>query len=90
MIKAKYVQLNLHSYFALSFGNIFSFEIPVRIHIVCKSTCNVNTNHVTTSQSNMASSKDKVLASKLAIGNYNLGVTLGIGTFGKVKCKSIM
>ncbi|XP_031554814.1 5'-AMP-activated protein kinase catalytic subunit alpha-2-like isoform X2 [Actinia tenebrosa] len=32
----------------------------------------------------MASLKDK-LGSKLSIGNYNLGATLGIGTFGKVK-----
>lgn len=49
--------------------------------------------HVTwqiTPSSKMASSKDKYLASKLAIGNYNLGATLGIGTFGKVKGKILL
>lgn len=31
--------------------------------------------------------RDQTINAKLCIGNYLLGTTLGVGTFGKVKCK---
>lgn len=47
-----------------------------------------NSDHVTP-YPNMAAKerRDQTLISKLCIGNYVLGTTLGVGTFGKVKRK---
>lgn len=34
--------------------------------------------------------RDRTMNAKLCIGNYVLGATLGVGTFGKVKRKYLM